>query len=87
MCLNLLRLKLKSQEISTSNVNVVKIRDSALGLCGFFFLESLSAEGLIHGELIGQLIGVFSLVSFLGEAICGGLSTRGAFTDFYGMDS
>ena len=42
-----------------------------------FFLEGLSAEELIHGELIGQLIGVFSLVSFWGGAICGGLSKRG----------
>ena len=87
MCLNLLRLKVKSQETSTSNVNVVKIRDSALGLCGFFFLESLSAEGLIHGELIGQLIGVFSLVSFLGGLSAGVYLQGGAFTDFYGIDS
>ena len=52
-----------------------------------FFLEGLSAEELIHGELIGQLIGVFSLVSFWGGLFAGVYLRGGAFTDFYGMDS
>ena len=56
---------------------IVKIRDSALGLPGFlsFFWRAYAiggiCRGLIHGEFIGQFIGVFGLVSFL----VGGLST------------
>ena len=42
--------------------------------------------GLIHGEFIGKLIGVSSLVSIFGGLSAGGLSTAGGtIMDFYGI--
>ena len=50
------------------------------------FLEGVSAGGLIHGEFIGKLIGISSLVSIFGGLSAGGLSTAGGtIMDFYGI--